>query len=395
MTATLQNIIKAKTKELFHDVVSYRRHIHQYPELSFQEFETAKFITKILQENNIAVDKSFGENSVIGIIEGKNEGASIALRADIDALPIIENNEVDYVSKNIGIMHACGHDAHAASLIGTAIILNNLKDYINGRIILVFQPAEEKNPGGAKTLIDRGLLEKYNISKIIAQHVTPEVQTGHFCFGSGYLMASSDEIYINFSGIGGHAAIPSERSDTVLALVEFINNLNILCEELNKKTPTIIAFGKILADGAVNVVPSTSLAEGTMRTFNEENRYYIKSELNKIAENIANKYKCEYNLEIREGYPSLFNNPELSINIKNIAAEYLPAESIEEFKLRMTAEDFAFYSSKIPAVLYRIGINRDNLNSNGLHSSNFDIDENVFLYSVGFMTYIAIRINQL
>jgi len=394
MLQHIQNLIKSKSNDILETIIGYRRHIHQYPELSFREFETSKFITEILYNNGIEIDNSFGENAVIGIITGKNPGETIALRADIDALPITETNDKKYISKNIGVMHACGHDAHAASLIGTSIILQNLTEYINGKIILIFQPAEERNPGGAKILIEKGILKKYSIKKIIAQHVTPEVKTGNFCFGSGDLMASTDEIYVKFSGLGGHAALPKKRSDSVLSLIEFINKSNKLQKKLDQKTPTIIAFGKVIAEGSVNVIPSDSNADGTMRTFDENNRTFIKNKLLIIAEKVAKKYKCSFNLEIREGYPSLHNDEELSKNVLDIAKEYLPTQNIETFVPRMTAEDFAFFSRKIQAVLYRTGIEGNGVGNIGLHSSNFDIDENVFSYSVGLMAYIALRINK-
>lgn len=385
--------IKKRSKDLSPKIIEFRRHIHENPELSFHEFETANYIRNVLKQNNIKTDDSFGDNAVIGIIEGRKKGNTIALRADIDALPITENNNISYRSKKEGVMHACGHDAHAASLLGTAIILKEITERIYGNIVLIFQPAEERNPGGAKILIEKGILKKYNISKIIAQHVTPEVPTGHFCFGSGNLMASTDELYIKFAGIGGHAALPAQRSDTVVALIKFINEATEIQNELAQKTPVIITFGKVNADGAVNIVPTETFAEGTMRTFDENTRTFIKQNLEKLAKNIANIYKCSVDFEIRDGYPSLFNDTNLSEKILEISKEYLPKENIEIFKPRMTAEDFAFFSKEIPAVLYRTGIEGNGLGKIGLHNPNFDIDEDVFIYSSGLMAYIALKMN--
>lgn len=388
----IQELIKNRSTQLLSQIIEYRRHIHQYPELSFNELETAKYINKVLEQHNIEVDNSFGENAVVGIIMGKNKENTIALRADIDALPIVEENESIYTSKNRGIMHACGHDAHIASLLGTAIILKEFSKYINGNIILIFQPAEERNPGGAKILIEKGILKKYNIRKVLAQHVTPEVETGHFCFGSGNLMASTDELYISFNGVGGHAALPAKRSDTVLAMVEFINKAVEMQNQLVEKSPVIIAFGKLTADGAVNIVPSQTSAEGTMRTFAEDIRKHIKIELRKIAEKIAKIHRCTVDFEIRDGYPSLFNDIELSQEVYDIAKEYLPMKSIEKFNPRMTSEDFAYFSKEIPAVLYRTGIEGNGFGKIGLHNPKFDIDENVFSISSGFMAYLALRL---
>jgi amidohydrolase len=385
--------IKDISSEISKEVIGFRRHIHQNPELAFNEFQTAKFIREVLSNNNIEFDNSFGENAVIGIINGKNNGETIALRADIDALPIIEENQIEFSSANRGVMHACGHDAHTASLLGTAIILKKLAHYINGRIILVFQPAEEKIPGGAKILIEKGLISKYDIKKIIGQHVLPEMATGNFCFGSGSLMASTDELYINFTGVGGHAALPKKRSDTVLALVEFLHEVMEMQKSLVCDFPFIVTFGKIVADGAINIIPSKVSAEGTMRTFNEKLRADIKIKLKESADNNAEKFKCTANLEIRHGYPSLFNDIELTEEVVKAAKEFLPIENIENMELRMTAEDFAYYSKEIPAVFYRMGIDGNGLGKIGLHNPNFNLDENALVHSVGLMAFIALRIN--
>ncbi|MDR2009196.1 MAG: amidohydrolase [Bacteroidales bacterium] len=393
MSQDIIKVIKEKSQNILPLIINVRRHIHKFPELSFQEIETAKYIKSILTDYKIEIDESFGENTAIGIIRGKKTGKNIALRADIDALPINEENNTEYSSTKPGIMHACGHDAHAASLIGTAIILKELSNFIKGNIILIFQPAEERNPGGAKILIEKGILKKYQITNIIAQHVTPEVKTGHFCFGSGNLMASTDELYIEFSGVGGHAALPAKRSDTTLAVVDFIKKANDLQNELNVKTPVIIAFGKINVDGSVNVIPPLSKAEGTMRTFDENTRKYIKEHLKDLAKKIAKNYDCTVNFEIRDGYPSLINNTILSEKVLGIAKEYIPVESVEEFKPRMTSEDFAFFSREIPAVLYRSGIEGNGFGKTGLHHPNFDIDESFFSYSTGLMAYIALKIS--
>ena len=382
MMNKILEIIKQQSVELHKQIISYRQHIYQYPELSFNEFETAKYITKILKEHNIETDNNFGENTVIGIIRGKSEKGTIALRADIDAL-LIDNK----------IIHACGHDVHTASLLGTSIILNNIKDSLEGNIVLIFQPAEEKNPGGAKILIEKGLLKKYNIQKIIAQHVSPNIKTGHFCFGSGNLMASTDEIHICFKGIGGHASIPEKRSDVVLSMVDFISKANKLYRELNEKTPVIIAFGKVIANGTVNVIPSELVIEGTMRSFDETIRKYIKDNLKTFAENAAITHKNSVDFKILDGYPSLFNDISLSEKIQKHAQEYLPEKNIENFRQRMTADDFSYFSQEIPAVLYRTGIEGNGFGKNNLHSSNFDIDEDVFIHSVGLMAYFAVKLS--
>ena len=340
----LKDKIQKLNEKYFSEIVEFRRHIHQYPELSFKEFETAKYIKSILTKYNIEFDESFGENAVIGIIKGDLSGDNIALRADMDALPIEELVDSEFKSKVPGVMHACGHDAHVASLLGTAIILQELRNYIKGNIILIFQPAEERNPGGAKILIDKGLLKKYNIIKVLGQHVLPELEVGKFNFGSNYVMATSDEIYIKFSGKGGHAALPHKRSDTVLALIHFINEVNEFKIKLKSDMPIIIAFGKLSAQGSINVVPEISFAEGTMRTFDEKLRNEIKAKLQVIADKYADYYGCKADLEIRHGYPAVYNDPKLNSQVMDLAKDFLGEENVGELEIRMTAEDFAFYS---------------------------------------------------
>lgn len=388
----LKDKIQKLNEKYFSEIVEFRRHIHQYPELSFKEFETAKYIKSILTKYNIEFDESFGENAVIGIIKGDLSGDNIALRADMDALPIEELVDSEFKSKVTGVMHACGHDAHVASLLGTAIILQELRNYIKGNIILIFQPAEERNPGGAKILIDKGLLKKYNITKVLGQHVLPELEVGKFNFGSNYVMATSDEIYIKFSGKGGHAALPHKRSDTVLALIHFINEVNELKTKLKSDMPIIIAFGKLSAQGSINVVPETSLAEGTMRTFDEKLRNEIKAKLQVIADKYADYYGCKADLEIRHGYPAVYNDPKLNSQIMDLAKDFLGEENVGELEIRMTAEDFAFYTHEVPSVFYRAGVAGNGKGIAGQHTSYFDIDENVFLKSSALMAWFALNI---
>lgn len=388
----LKDKIQKLNEKYFSEIVEFRRHIHQYPELSFKEFETAKYIKSILTKYNIEFDESFGENAVIGIIKGDLSGDNIALRADMDALPIEELVDSEFKSKVPGVMHACGHDAHVASLLGTAIILQELRNYIKGNIILIFQPAEERNPGGAKILIDKGLLKKYNIIKVLGQHVLPELEVGKFNFGSNYVMATSDEIYIKFSGKGGHAALPHKRSDTVLALIHFINEVNEFKIKLKSDMPIIIAFGKLSAQGSINVVPEISFAEGTMRTFDEKLRNEIKAKLQVIADKYADYYGCKADLEIRHGYPAVYNDPKLNSQIMDLAKDFLGEENVGELEIRMTAEDFAFYSHEVPSVFYRAGVAGNGKGIAGQHTSYFDIDENVFLKSSALMAWFALNI---
>lgn len=386
------NEIKSLSKQILTEIIEYRRHIHKNPELAFEEFETASFISKILKKYNIKTDVSFGINAVIGIIEGNYSYPVIGLRADIDALPIQEQNNVEYKSLKSNIMHACGHDVHTASLLGTAIILKKLQKNINGKIILIFQPAEEKIPGGAKILIENGLIEKYNIKAILGQHVLPELQTGYFAFGHGEVMAATDEIYYSVSGIGGHAALPHKRSDTVMALVNFLYKVNEYQMSIISEKPFIIAFGKLNAPGALNAIPSEAFAEGTMRTFNEELRNKIKSKLYQIADETSKNFKCSAKLQIKEGYPSVYNDPDLYKKVMPIAEKYLGKNKVLPMEIRMTAEDFAYYGKKVPSLFYRMGIASANVENIGLHNPNFNVDENALEFSSGLMAFLALEL---
>lgn len=387
---SLLSEIKAANQDLFDKIVEYRRHIHQNPELSFQEFETAKYIRDILHDNGIATDDSFGDNAVIAVLgEG---GETVALRADIDALPIFEEVDLPFRSQNDGVMHACGHDAHAASLLGTALILKRLQKYIRNRIVLIFQPGEELCPGGANILVQKGLLEKYDIKRIVGMHVSSELPTGKFLFGNGYLMAATNELYIKFHGVGGHAAMPQKRSDTVLALADFLVEVRKMQESLTDDMPFVVAFGKIVGDGALNVVPPETSADGTMRTFNPVLHKTIEENLKRISEQSAAKYKCTADLEIRKGYPAVYNNPEVTAKVRSLAVDYVSEANIDEMPLKMTAEDFAYYSEKIPATFFRAGIMGNGRGEVTQHNPKFDMDEEVFHTTSGLMAYIALNL---
>ena len=383
--------IKSINEELYGRIVEYRRHIHQYPELSFREFETAKYIRTILHDNGIVTDDTFGDNTAIAVIGDK--GDTVALRADIDALPICEEVDIPFRSQNEGVMHACGHDAHAASLLGTALILKRLEKHIHNRIVLIFQPGEELCPGGANILVQKGLLKKYDIKSIVGMHVSAELPTGKFLFGSGYLMAATNELYIKFHGVGGHAAMPKNRSDTILALADFLVEVKKMQESLTDNMPFIVAFGKIVGDGALNVIPPETSAEGTMRTFNPILHKTIEENLKRISKLSAKKYDCTAELEIRKGYPAVYNNPEVTAKVRSLAANYVSENNIDEMPLKMTAEDFAYYSEKIPATFFRAGIMGNGRGFVAQHNPKFDMDEDVFRETAGLMAYIALNLN--
>lgn len=365
-----------------------------HPELSYLERETSEYISKILDRAGIVHKTGFVETGILAKISGQLEGQRIvALRADLDALPIAEMNDKAYRSVKQGIMHACGHDAHCASLIGTAMILDKLKKTFGGTILLIFQPGEEKAPGGAKLMLKEGIFNDLKPDLILAQHVMPSMISGTAGFCSGTYMASSDEIYMTIKGRGGHAAMPHQITDTVLAASQIIVALQqVVSRNADPFSPTVLSFGKIRADGAVNVIPSEVSVEGTFRTMNDQWRKEAHQQMIKIAQSIATGMgaTCEFN--IVEGYPVLYNDPEITDLSKEYACAFLNDHKVMDLEPRMTAEDFAFFAQQIPATFYRLGIaNAEKGISAELHSPFFDIDEDALETGMGLMAYLAVR----
>lgn len=390
----LNNKINQLSEKYFKKVTEIRRHLHQNPELSFQEFETSKYIISILKELNIKYESGIAKTGIVCYLYGKNpEKKVIALRADIDALPIVEENEISYKSNNKGVMHACGHDAHTASLLGVLFILNDLKEHFEGTIKFIFQPAEEKLPGGAKQMIEEGVLKNPEPEIIIGQHVYPELPAGKLGFKKEAYMASNDEIYLTIKGKGGHGAMPEKITNTVLIASQIIVDLQQIPNKLApKEVPTVLTFGKVIANGATNVIPNKVYIEGTFRTLDEDWRKEAHKHINEIATNIASQMGGQVDVNIKKGYPVLHNNEQVTEKAIAYAKKFLGESNIEQLDIRMTSEDFAYYSHKIPAVFYRLGTSDTNDNQyNPLHSSNFNINEESLKTGMGTMAYIAIQ----
>lgn len=388
----LKEKIKLLAEKYFEEIVQIRRHIHQNPELAFKEYETSKFIAAKLREINVNF-QIVAETGIIATMQFKNpQKRTIALRADIDALPINENNSLVYQSQNKGVMHACGHDANAAMLLGTIKILQDIKDDLEGTIIAIFQPAEELIPGGASILLQTGILQKLDISVILAQHCFPEIETGKLGFKKGYYMASSDEIYININGKGGHGAIPSSFTDTVLTSAHIITALQqVISRKNNPLIPSLLSFGKVVADGSTNVMPDQVKIEGTFRTMDENNRKYLHTEIIKTATNIAKAFDNNCEIEIRKGYPALLNNEEYTEKAIKFASELLGENNIaNDLPKRMSSEDFANYSAIAPIVFYRIGSKIDGYDCQ-MHNCNFQINEDCLKIGTETMTYLATK----
>lgn len=386
--------IKQLASRFHKDVIRYRRELHANPELSFHEEKTAAFIATRLKEFKIPFKKGVTGQGIVALLEGKNPKKKvIALRADMDALPIHEKNIVSYCSKNEGVMHACGHDVHTASLLGTARILSELKNEFEGSVKFIFQPAEEKAPGGASIMIKEGALKNPKPEFILGQHVTPELEVGKIGFRSGKFMASSDEIYVTIKGKGGHAAQPHKLVDTVLIASHLIVSLQqIVSRHASPLMPTVLSFGKVVANGATNIIPDEVHLEGTLRTFDEKWRAEALKKIKHHAESLVASMGGSCELKILKGYPFLKNDARVTHNLEAAAKEYMGAKNVVEMDMRMGSEDFAFYSQHIPACFYRLGTGNVKKGiTSAVHTPTFDIDEHALEIGMGLMAYAATR----
>jgi amidohydrolase len=384
--------IKHLAAQLQPEIKGYRRHLHQYPELSFQEYETSKYIAAQLEKCGIKHQTGMAGTGICAWIEGKNPNAALlALRADMDALPISEANEVDYKSKNEGVMHACGHDVHTSSLLGVAKILNSLKNDWNGRVQLIFQPGEELLPGGASKVLAEGWLDHPKPAAIIGQHVEPGMEVGKIGMKAGQFMASADEIYVTVKGKGGHAARPHQCIDTTLLAAHLVVALQqIVSRRSDPLLPSVLSFGKIFSDGgATNIIPNQVSIYGTFRTFDESWRTEAHQLMKQMARDLCKSMGGDCDFDIRVGYPFVYNDEALTHRLKTTATAYLGAENVLDIPARMGGEDFAFYSQQMPASFYRLGTK--NPNGTGLHSNTFDIDEAALETSIGLMSQLAIE----
>lgn len=390
-------MIKDKIKDLaatiFDDVVGYRQHLHANPELSYHEFETAAFVKEKLTQWGIEFT-SCANTGVVALLKGDlPSNQVIALRGDMDALPITEVSDKPYASKNLGVMHACGHDVHTSSLLGTAYILNQLKSEFAGTIKFIFQPAEELLPGGASIMIKEGVLENPKPNYIIGQHVMPLIDAGKVGFRSGIYMASTDELYVTVTGKGGHGAQPHQNIDPVVIASHIIIALQqIVSRNADPRIPSVLSFGKVTANGATNIIPNEVKIEGTFRTLDEEWRAEAHRRMKKMAEGIAESMGGSCDFDIHKGYPFLINEEKLTANAKSFAEDFLGKENVVDLDIWMAAEDFSFYSQITDACFYRLGTgNAAKDTQYSVHTPKFDIDEDALQISTGLMAYIALK----
>jgi amidohydrolase len=395
MKNNLEEFIKSKSLELFEKVKGYREYMHQHPELSFQEEKTMVFVANSLTKLNIPFTKGIGGTGVVGFIKGKHHSDAkecIGLRADLDALPIQEENEVSYKSKVAGVMHACGHDVHTSILLGVAEIINEIRDEIPFPVKLIFQPGEEKNPGGATYMIRDGVLENPIVKELYALHVFPDMPVGKVGFREGIYMASSDEVYVTIKGKGGHGATPNKAIDPILIGATIVTSIQqIVSRRCDPIIPSVLTFGHFEGLGETNVIPSKVLLKGTFRTLNEEWReealILIKNQIELIAQSMGGTA----DVSISRGYPYLENNPKITHQLSQKAKNFLGDENVEDLPIRMTSEDFAFYSQEKPVCFFRLGVrNEDKGIIHGVHNARFDIDSNALLVGMQVMSLSVI-----
>ena len=385
-------IIKDRAAALAPELLAIRHHLHANPELSFQETQTAAFVTQQLRDMGLAPYAVAG-TGVVALIEGQPGGPVVALRADMDALPIQELSDVPYKSRNAGVMHACGHDVHTTCLLGAAKILTEQRAHFKGTVKLLFQPGEELLPGGASLMIKDGVLENPRPAEVLGQHVFPRLPVGQIGLRPGRYMASTDELYLKIKGKGGHGAMPELNLDPVLVAAHLIVAAQqIVSRRANPKMPSVLSFGKVIANGATNVIPDEVHIEGTFRTLDEAWRDEAHQHLRQLCEGLAASMGAVCELEIRRGYPCLDNNPAVTARVRAAAEAYLGAENVIELDQWLAAEDFAYFSQAAPACFYRLGTRAaDGRFAASVHTPSFDVDEQALSLGAGLMAWLTLQ----
>jgi amidohydrolase len=389
----LKEKIRSLASSYSQDFIDVRHHLHAHPELSYQEYKTSDFIQQRLKDAGIPFTVMAG-TGVIGIIEGKKSSSRIvALRADIDALPIEEKNDVFYKSKNPGVMHACGHDVHTTCLLGASKILAELKDEWEGTVKLIFQPGEERNPGGASILIKEGVLKNPEPSAIFGLHVHPGLPAGKFSFRPGKVMASGDELYITIKGKGGHAAAPHLTTDTILVASHIIVALQqVISRNNDPLSPSVLSICSIEGGHTTNVIPSEVRLMGTFRALDESWRFKAHELIRKIATLTAEAMGASIDVHIDVGYPAVINNDKLSDHARKLAEELVGPENIETTEMRMGAEDFGYYSQLIPGCFYRLGVGNIEKGINAsVHTPVFNVDESAIQFGIQMMAWLGAK----
>jgi amidohydrolase len=394
MKTNIQEIIQEKSLAIFEKVKTYREHMHMYPELSYQEFETMNFVSKTLTDLGISHKTGVGNTGVVALIKNEQhseDSPCIALRSDLDALPIQEENEVAFKSTRDGLMHACGHDVHTAILLGTAEILHSMRKHLEFPVKLIFQPGEEKNPGGATLMIADGVLRNPNVKEIFALHVFPEMEVGKVGFREGLYMASSDEIHLTIYGKGGHGATPHQCIDPITIGANIVVQLQqIVSRKCDPKIPCVLTFGHFEAIGETNIIPSQAVLKGTFRTMDETWRAEALDLISQQVKSLVESQGGTFDLKISKGYPYLENDPFITSKLKEKAISLLGNGMVEDLPIRLTSEDFSFYSHKVPACFFRLGVrNEEKGIVYGVHHPKFNIDDNALITGIQMMCIAA------
>ena len=390
----LKEKIQQLAKKYAPDFISIRHHLHAHPELSYQEFQTSKFVQQKLKEIGIPFQVMAG-TGVVGLLKGKNpDKRVVALRADMDALPIREENDIPYKSTNEGVMHACGHDVHTTVLLGASRILNELKEEWEGTVKLIFQPGEEKNPGGASLMIKEGVLKNPEPQAIFGLHVHPGLEIGKLSFRGGMVMASADEIYITIKGKGGHAAAPHLTVDTILVASHLVVALQqIISRNRNPLSPSVLSITSVQGGYTTNVIPSEVKLMGTFRAMDEEWRFRAHELIRKQATELVHSMGAEIDLHIDIGYPMVYNNESLDKVARAEAREFMGRDRVLETEIRMGAEDFGYYTRQIPGCFYRLGVmNEEKGITSGVHTPTFNIDESAIEIGAGMMAWMGAHV---
>lgn len=391
-----EHITVEQVKELVQaghiETIAVRRHLHAHPELSFQEHETGEYVAERLREQGIEVRTGIAGTGVIGVVQGAGPGRTFCLRADLDALPVQESEGLPYRSQNAGVMHACGHDAHTAMVLAAGKVLHGLRQEWNGTVLLLFQPGEEKIPGGASLVLREGALKDPVPAGIVGQHVTPELETGKVGFHAGPFMASSDELYLTVKGKGGHAAQPEKLVDPILITARLLLQLKEEFEAWRKDRQLVLGFGRVIADGATNVVPNEVKVAGTLRTFDEDARTELHAWLPQKAREVCAAHGGSCDFEVRRGYPVLVNDGPLTARVRAAAEEFLGKDHVVDMARRMGSEDFAFYTQVMPGCFFRLGTGNPKKGpAPGLHTPSFNIAEEAMGIGAGVMVWGALR----
>lgn len=393
MNKELLSKIKSLAQHYKTKVIDIRRHFHQYPELSFEEIKTSEYIKKLLDEIGVSYTDGWAGYGIVATINSSRPGIRRAFRADMDALPIQEESDKPYSSKIAGTMHACGHDVHTSSVLGAIMILNELKEHLQGTIDFIFQPGEEKHPGGASIMLKEKALGEKLPDFILAQHVFPSLPTGKVGIKSGQFMASADELYITIKGKGGHAATPHLAVDTILISAHIITALQqIISRNTDPTSSSVLTIGKINSTGgATNIIPEEVKLEGTFRALDETWRFHAHDLIRRTCENIAISMGGSCDVNILVGYPSLINDDNVTKDVKAKMIDYLGKENVVDLPVRLTAEDFAYFSQVSPSCFFRLGTgNIDKGITSQVHTPTFDIDEDALEVGMGLAAYLLI-----